>query len=297
MTPGSAAPPGSGWRRIAWEGVGADLPPEWDIVALSPGHLVAGPGGAPALELKTSPGPQKPLSEARLLRRLVRQLDGPQRRRFRASPLPEEWALPPGEFSGTGFRWHSDRGQGRGAVLTCRRCGRTHLIQFLSPPGGTFPLIPRVLGRFGDHRDDGWREIRIFDLAAAVPPGFRTDACRFEPGRYDLAYSGPAGRLRLLRFGPADVLLRERDLEAFLSANRLVARTDQRRSAGRATDWTAPADGRGLPWRRNRHRRLRAAQCRRSNRVLAVAFEGRKPLAPELFDSIWSRYGNMGQEG
>jgi hypothetical protein len=40
-----------------------------------------------------------------------------------------------------------------------------------------------------------------------------------------------------------------------------------------------------------RCRWLRAAHVKGCNRILALLVEARKPVAPDLIDSIWSRYG------
>ncbi len=287
-------------RTVWWEGVQLVVPLKWDIQSVAPGYIVLGTAAGPAVEFKTSAARHRPLSRKALLRRLSRQMNGWFRKRLTEIPLASEWKRRLEGFSSTAFQWREGARRGNGAILTCNGCGRTHLLQFFSPPVDDPGPVYHLLDHLKDHEDDGWRPFRLFDIKGAVPPGYETDTCRFEPGRFAMCFTGPENRIRFFRWSPGDVLLKNRTLEAFLKIqNLLLGETDQPEShRGRPVEWNetvAPSKkGLGIGNKRRRpiHRCGRAVHLGRENRILALVAEGRKTTRPD-FDQLWEAYGTV----
>lgn len=290
-----------GWTVTAWEGVRFETPMDWHALTLAPGYLVLGPAESPAFELKIHAGAGRPVSERQLLARLARRRNGLFRRDVREEPLPDHWHRRLQGFSATGFSWKRPDCEGIGAVLVCPACSGIHLLQFMTPPVRDPDVIARVLGSIRDHQDDGWRAFRVFDIQGKVPPGYHTDRCRFEPGRFDIGFSSRDSRLRLLRWSPADVLLKNMPMETFLAHQGLLPadREQHAAPANAHSEWHFPMNPPVPPWRirlRGQKRgvgRVRAVHRKDSNRILAISAESPEPMPEDLFETMWSAYGTV----
>ncbi|MGD9017175.1 MAG: hypothetical protein PVH30_07310 [Desulfobacterales bacterium] len=287
-------------QAVFWEGVQLAVPPQWDIQSVAPGYIVLGTAAGPAVEFKTGAAGNRPLSRKALFRRLSRQMNGWFRKRLTQIPMASEWERRLEGFSATAFRWREGGRNGNGAILTCKECGRTHMLQFFSPPVDESGPVYHLLDHLRDHQDDGWRPFRLFDIEGAVPPGYETDTCRFEPGRFTVDFAGPEHRIRFFRWSPGDVLLKNRTLEEFLKAQKLLLEeTGQpeppRDRPGEWSETITPPTKRvaiGSSRQRPIHRRCRAVLLRRENRILALLTEGRESTFTD-FDRLWETYGTV----
>ncbi|MFZ7125071.1 MAG: hypothetical protein ACOWWM_02815 [Desulfobacterales bacterium] len=288
----------SSWQPVAWDGIEMEAPSDWAVQIAAPGYLVMGPDAERALEIKTSAMGKKPLSPRRLLKRLARGSPVSLRGRIRTVPLSKDWQPLTERFAATGFEWRHLNHQGTGAILQCRTCRRVTLVQALRHPAPAGGTIRRIAETLRDHREDGFRSFRIFDFSAVVPPGFETAACRFAPGHFEIDFSGERHRIRFVRFGPAEVLLKRISLDAFVKSKGLLPEETPRlrRPSGNWKEWAWETnDSRkwGIGARKHIHRRLRVFCRTATNHILTLETRGGDPFPDPLFETVWAAYADL----
>jgi hypothetical protein len=145
---------------------------------------------------------------------------------------------------------------------------------------------------------------RLFGLQAEVPEDLRLEGHRFAPGHYELRFARGRKKLKLSRWGPADVILRGRDLRRWFLATQEGGRSgtgfnpreaeyrgevalerDSRSAAG------ALSGLRALFSRGECYGRLRVWHGAGDNQIMAVEMMG-GPRWPDqaLFEEICGHY-------
>jgi hypothetical protein len=76
-------------------------------------------------------------------------------------------------------------------------------------------IAPQVLKTFQDHCEKGLVDWSLYNIQAQVPDRFHLVRYHFYPGHYQLRFNCGREELTLNRWGPANVLLRERDLHTW----------------------------------------------------------------------------------
>jgi len=102
------------------------------------------------------------------------------------------------------------------ATVACSRCNRVAGLQILFPEGQMqTSLARRILESFRDHPEspDAPAWWGIYKMRFQTPVRWRLVAHRFGPGYAEMNFAGPGGVLAdFKRMGPAEVLLKKRDL-------------------------------------------------------------------------------------
>jgi len=112
-----------------------------------------------------------------------------------------------------GFSWRGPE-QAVGVIWRCAECGRTVIAQVISPPGEQIePLAREVLTSLEDHAREGKITWALYGLAFEAPEEFRLERQKLMAGYLELALATGRRRLRVCRWGLADVALAERDLQ------------------------------------------------------------------------------------
>ena len=116
-----------------------------------------------------------------------------------------------------GFSWQSTTVTGRGALVYCPECRTTTLVQFFSSGDPIDDAVPgRLLTSFRDHARDETVPWAVYDICARLPSTFRLGKYRFDAGEFELVFGAKKQRLTLLRWSPAEVLLRNHTLSDIL---------------------------------------------------------------------------------
>jgi len=298
-----AAAAGAGWKPLGWNGVRLNVPIHWEVSHLGAFHLQLDDGSGPTLELKWQ-RLSRPVSPERHLKRLARRFRHAGGVEFRRRAVPDEWRAALKSFTVEGFTWREATIRREGVFLSCPICGTATLLQFcyrLESPSSR--LAEEVLRSFRDHSDNGMVTWRLFGLHAEIPEDLRLEGHRFSPGHYELRFARGRETLRLNRWGPADVILRGRDLRRWFFAARGPGRSDSRidpreveyRGAAALEGESRPGSGplstlRALISRGERYRRLRIWHGVHDNQIMGVEMGGPRWPDAGLFEEICGHY-------
>jgi hypothetical protein len=205
--------PSEEWKALAWNGVSLRVPPHWEVNLLDMSYLQLSDGFGPVMEIKWQRLKDDFSHEAQL-RKLAKHYSSGSRLNFQQIPLPEEWHKALSRFEAQSFRWHGTKISGEGAIIYCKTCKRATLVQFYHKTGRDDPLVSlAVLNSLRDHSEDGLVKWALFGLRASIPERFSLRRHRFHPGHYQLLFQDRQEHLHLSRWGPAEVLLEDGDLQ------------------------------------------------------------------------------------
>jgi hypothetical protein len=297
------------WKMLAWNGIRLHIPSEWQVNSVASKYLQVEDGTGPTLELKWQrlKGRVSLKTHLRKLSRLSQAASGVD---FQRRPMPEEWRDALTGFEAEAFAWYGVDFRGEGAVLYCKVCRTATLLQFYHKSGQDESSTPlQVLNSFRDHSEDGQVNWDIFGLRAKVPERFVLLSHRLHPGYYVLSFQCGQERLSFKRWGPADVLFRNKELKDWA----------QERCAELGWDESAslqPCDYHGRPalcgqrlgsntvvarlWARVTRKRpfgwIRIWHLPTRNQVLGIDAHGLMPLDDGLLEEICSNYEMVPEE-
>jgi len=298
-----AAEAGSGWKPLGWNGVRLNVPAHWEVSHLGAFHLRLDDGSGPTLELKWQ-RLSRQVSPERHLKRLSRRFRRAGGVEFRERAVPEEWRAALNSFTVEAFTWSEAHIRGEGVFLSCPICGTATLLQFSYRLESPFPrLAEEVLRSFRDHSDNGIVTWRLFGLHAEIPEDLRLEGHRFSPGHYELRFARGRETLKLSRWGPADVILRGRDLRSWFLATREEGRSGSRinpreveyRKQAALEGESRPGSGalsrvRALFSRGDCYGRLRIWHTGRDNQIMGVEMGGPRWPDEVLFEEVCGHY-------
>ena len=298
-----AAEAGPGWKQLGWNGVRLNVPAHWEVSHLGTFHLQLDDGSGPTLELKWRRISRQFSSECHL-KRLSRQFRHTGGIEFRERAVSEEWRAALYRFTAKAFTWSDAHIRGEGVFLSCPICGTATLLQFSYRLESPSPrLATEVLRSFRDHSDNGMVTWRLFGLHAEIPEDLRLEGHRFSPGHYELRFAKGRETLKLSRWGPADVILRGRDLRCWLLATgdegrssfRINPREVEYRGEVALEVESRPGSGglsrlRALFSRKDCYGRLRIWHGGRDNQIMGVEMGGPRWPDEVLFEEICGHY-------
>jgi hypothetical protein len=257
----------------------------------------------PVLELKWQQlsGSFSHKAHLRKLARLSRSAVGLS---FQETPLPEKWRQALSNFEAQSFRWQGPEIGGKGVILYCKACQKATLLQFYQKKGRDGRALPiEVLDSFQDHGEDGGVIWALFGLNALIPQRFALVRHRFHPGHYQLEFFYRRERVYISRWGPADVLLKERDLldwfekdcGEFRWCNGVSLRQDDyggNPGLYGQSRFSNTVAARLWAWatRKAPHIWLRVWELPANNQILGVVAAGLKPLDESMLEEICSNY-------
>jgi hypothetical protein len=285
-------------KEIAWNGIRFVVPVAWEPSRIGPRHLVIESEAGPAMEIKW--GPVKGwFSRSAHLRRLSK-LTLARGAALREWAPPQGWLQALTRFECTGFAWEAGGEAAVGAILHCPACHTASVIQFFQSPGRSRAAgqAVAVLASLRDHRDDGLVAWAVYDILALLPSGFALARHRFEAGRFFLEFRDRRRSIRLFRWAPAAVLLRDRDLSRFAET---AAGLDGMEFRATAVQGQPEVEGReriaGVARRLGSSLGLCPVRTARiwhvpaRNRILGIVVEGRFAIDPSVMETVRGGYG------
>jgi hypothetical protein len=290
------------WKEFAWNGIRFIAPAHWQVGRIGTRYLMLEEESGPVLEVKW--GQVKgAFSHQGHLRRLSALHGKGLGESVRKCPLPREWEAALRKYKASGFSWHGGTIGGRGVLLHCPTCQNAALIQFYEKDSNqTKRIAQRLLGSFRDHRGDNQVIWSLFDIRAAIPEKFRLVRHRFEAGEFELAFASGGQKITLHRWGPASILLRDRDLIQFASTVLPHPRGEPRPvigAGGKAVEWIVepPPTRWGHWWGRIKAKSsfqwARLWHVEEKNRILGVRVEGRRIIDQGFLERICAGYESL----
>jgi hypothetical protein len=288
------------WRPVAWNGIGFEVPPDWEIIRIGHRYLLLGAPDRPVLEVKWATVNGR-FSLRSQLKRLAASQGRSLRQSMRPEKLPAEWAAVLGRYDGLGFTWQGAAVGGHGVILYCPEGRKAILVQFFGVPGQRrFAHARRILASLEDNGDGRVNRLRVFDIRAEVPGGFYLKRFRFEAGVYELNFTNRQLQLTLHRWSPATALLGNGDLEAF-EQKRCGLSANQRARVIKPTPLAlevAVEPPRAIFlrwWRRGQppYRRLRLWHEVDKNRLLGIGLASRRPIDQRTLERLCAGYATV----
>lgn len=224
---------------IGWQGIRFVLPPEWNLTGFSiephGGYLkVDSPGTMFAQIRWTEPAHPKPrtlfdytlqaLRRLRVLkpaacqepdlREVLEAFLADTRKQARKNKASFEHRIKPcvqeagGMRQAHHFSWYGGD-QGQGKIWRCSRCGRTVIAQIVGRQKDDVAQIAAgFFSSMADHSEDGWTTWALYDFVGAAPADFKLVRHKLMSGYLLLELERRSERLRLERWGLANVALK-----------------------------------------------------------------------------------------
>jgi hypothetical protein len=290
------------WQEFAWNGIRFEAPANWQVGTMGPHYLLLEDDTGPALELKW--GQIKGRFSHRVhLRRLAALKDKKIGQPVKEGPIPPLWQDAVAHYKVTGFSWQGQGIRGRGVLLYCTTCHTATLIQFYERLNRLSEKVPRhVLASFLDHREDNLMSWSLYDIRAILPEDFNLKHYRFEAGEFELSFVAKRQKLTLHRWGPASMLLSNRDLVQIartLISDPYGVGDPVKLGEGEAVEWRIdpPATPWGRWWgrinRKSPFQWLRLWHLPAKNRILGVRIQGKKSINPRFLDWVCEGYESL----
>ncbi|MFC1817369.1 hypothetical protein ACFL0M_15885 [Thermodesulfobacteriota bacterium] len=291
------------WEEIAWNGIRFLAPPDWEIGQIGNQYLMLEQASAPILEMKWG-HIRGTFSHRTYFQRLAVLQKGQPGNTFSEYTLPGNWEKALGSYEAIGFSWRGETIGGKGLILYCPTCMNATLIQFYQNDNAKTDTIPQhLLATFQDHRPDDQMRWSVFDIRATMPANLKIVRYRFEAGQFELAFASKAHTIFLTRWGPASILLADRNLDRFaesvlhLPATKLVTTLTPGKQA--VVEWINPATPNSLTQWLGRMKikpslqRLRLWHLTGKNRILGVRAEGKRPIDLQFFENICAGFESV----
>ena len=201
---------------IGWQGIVAETPADWSLVAVSGdernGYFRAAGAGSLMLEAKWS----KAAGHIDLLSKLEAYLNDLQRK-ARKRKIKFERKIKSKDKGTYTFSWRSDR-KAQGRIWQCCECGRVVIAQVSGSLSEDVSNVASfVLPSIEDHSEDGWRTWALYDLIADVPPGYVLEKHQLMSGYIRLLFRKGNNQLVIERWGLANVALKKGSLREWFA--------------------------------------------------------------------------------
>ena len=290
------------WKEFAWNGIRFMAPPDWQVGKIGARYLMLEEESGSVLEVKWG-RVNGTFSQQVHLRRLA-DLHGKELgKSVRQSPLPAAWKKALGKYKAIGFSWRGKTIGGKGVLVFCPTCQKATLIQFYQKGSNQTNKIPqRLLASFRDHRKDNQVIWSLFDIRATIPEKFQLVRHSFEAGKFELAFASGGQRISLHRWGPASILLRDRDLIHFAKTMLPLSQGEPYPvtvAGSKAVEWSVKPSPTpwGLWWglikARPSSQWLRLWHVEEKNRILGVGAEGKRTMDARFLDRICAGYESI----
>lgn len=289
-------------KEVAWNGIRFLSPRKWEVGKIGPRYLLLEDESGPVMEVKWR-RVKGTFSHEAHLRRLGASHGKRPGKSLKERPVPAEWEKVLENFETTGFSWRGTSLGGVGVILYCPTCRNASLIQFYQRDSNELQHIYQsILASFQDHRQDDQVIWSLFDIRALIPKQFNLMHHRLESGQFELAFESKGQQITLHRWGPAAIILGNKDLTEFAETviDTLGVKPHSiTRSGNNIIEWqVTPSSSRWKRlWQRmkTRHpfRCYRLWHLKEKNRILGISAVGKKPFDTRFLELIFNGYENL----
>jgi len=203
---------------FGWQGMSMTVPSSWEPAALDGdrrgGYARLDDMDAIRLELKWN-RLKGDVNAANVRDTLLGTLG--RRKRGRGATIRAEALKPLADVPNASFfRWQGEV-TAIGVVTQCRQCARAVLAQLIFPSGKeSRSEAAAVLGSLKEHADEGRSLWSLYRFRAEVDESWELAAWKLAPGYLELTFDrGRGEKLRLRRWGPAEMILASCDLDVW----------------------------------------------------------------------------------
>lgn len=213
-----------GWTRFGWHGITALIPSDWELSGLSgdysSGYMRIDDQNMPRLEIKWSKG--KSLGRKNDLHRILDEYFKMVRKSFEKRNIDlkvkRELELIKDESffkdrEVVFFSWKADI-RANGAIWHCKECNRIVIVQISgTPKEPLMPLGVKILASFHDHPCGHNTIWTAYGLEVEIPRKYKLDKHKLMSAYILLSFTDGSKKLAVERYGLANILLKETNLE------------------------------------------------------------------------------------
>ncbi len=215
------------WTTLGWSGITLKTPADWELSGLSgddkSGYLRLDDAEMPRLELKWSeskkkkPDLQRVLDEYfKLVRKNYKRKEAHLHIQRNVNLIKDE-----GFFEGREVVFFSWKGEYRagGVIFHCHTCRRITIVQVMGHLKENLRAkTTRILGSIQDHPTGQTTPWSAYQLNAEIPRRYRLDKHQLLSGYLLFSFVDGSRKVSIERYGVADVVLKEHDLESWFRA-------------------------------------------------------------------------------
>ena len=212
------------WTTFGWSGITVEIPTEWELAGLSgddkSGYLRLDDSDMPRLELKWSESKRKKPDLQRILDdyfKLVRK--NYKRRETHLHVKRDVNLIKEDAFfedkNGICFNWKGDY-RANGVIFHCQVCRRITIVQVMGHLKENLrEIATRVLSSAHDHASGQSNLWSAYQLSVEIPRRYRLEKQKLLSGYLLFSFVDGSRRVSVERYGLADVVLKEFDLESW----------------------------------------------------------------------------------
>ncbi len=290
------------WKEIAWNGISFMVPENWEVGKIGLRYLVLETKARPVLELKWARITGE-FSHNRHFRHLAALHEKDKHLTLRDCSLPPEWEKALNDYEVSAFQWEGKTIGGMGVIVYCPTCLTATLIQFYQRDFASANQVSqKILTSFQDHRSDDRTVWSIYDIRATIPAEFNLSHYRFDAGQFELDFVSRNQTVALKRWGPASVLLADRNLLQFVEAQNQIPKIKanlQMTAEDKTIEGNQAPYGSGWSYLLSRlvsktpFQIFRFWHLEEKNRILGVRLEGKSPVSSQFFYELCAGYESL----
>ncbi|MEF3697176.1 hypothetical protein [Desulfolutivibrio sp.] len=292
---------GAAFRPLAWNGLRLRVPQGWEPARLGRDYLGLESPDGPVMEVRFTRNAGK-AAPVDVVRRMLKK--SAVAVEISDNAIPRDWLAALSGRENAGFSC-AGTPVSRGVASLCRTCGALMVVRFFPAGEEDDGAVAReVLASIRDHGREG-ASFELYGIRLTPPEGMGLTRFSFQPGRFDLEFSGPGRTLGYARFAPADVLLAGGDVAAFAGKQlsvpgvQLAFAPTRWRLREAALAVTPPPGGPvdaavgGILrfFRRRRQARVLVWREEAANKLAAVVWCGVVPADAGEFEKVCAGYG------
>ncbi len=207
-----AAAGGHPWQDISWNGMSFQVPVSWQPVVILSNYLLFEDRYEPVFEVKW-----QQIKGNVAVERILKQLrsSGSKKDTITAWPVPQQWQQPLQPFNCYAFQWQGKKNNGSGLLRHCPDCNLTILLQFYMKTPQHNPVCRHILESLRCHQHSDSQDWSIYDITFSLPAGADLQSQEFLTGRYRISFQLDDLLFSMLRYKPAEMLLRDIGLKGF----------------------------------------------------------------------------------
>jgi|GEM_PF-3086457 len=208
------------FKEFGWQDINCLVPSDWEPAVINGNHekgfVRFDDGFIPRLEIKWQEA-KHGFSTEKTLKKYFKKLENESKLHNiefspEKNPVIFEKDLP----SMKGFDWHADF-SACGIIYHCQACKRAVIAQVLFRRNKVDRSLARkILLSITDHSSAGSSNWSVYDCSLKLPACFRLYGQRLESGFLELDFKNRHHRVKLLRWGMAEQLLKQESIKSFL---------------------------------------------------------------------------------
>ncbi len=279
------------WKETGWNGLVFQCPASWDTIVAGDNHLLFESNFQPVLEIRWNRGKKDIANAEKIILRNLKKDNS----LFPAKSIPASWQNITNRYSVHLLLQTTDENPGT-ALLCCRKCGITILLNFFDTLPATHPDIATLCSTLCCHdfssRETLWA---MQDFRLVLSDQYHLGSYTFDAGLTRLTFQKGTLILHICRLAPASQRLQKIDLADLLTilGNITVAKKTITQNGQMASHTSHPPIYKQILSRMKRElpfHEMRLRHHPECDRLTGIFLFDKKPIPAEAAPSILNHY-------